>query len=144
VHGAGSRTRSHKERRKLAELKSKAARRTAVVLPSFWEFHQPGKSGYVLTNRDGELVHPARYTPLRKRILERAELYVPGMGWHRDRHTYAFDFICEGGRFEELQKSLGHESIVTTETLYGHFHADVAARLAVNRIYRREPIRALR
>jgi hypothetical protein len=36
---------------------------------------------------------------------------------------------------EELQKSLGHASIQTTEDYYGHFSDDAAATLARLRIY---------
>jgi hypothetical protein len=42
-----------------------------------------------------------------------------------------------------LQKSLGRRSITTTERLYGHFHDDVAARIARGRIYPEERIRAV-
>jgi integrase len=68
-------------------------------------------------------------------ILDLAGLNEDGVGYHSFRHTYARIFIESGGRFEELQKSLRHSSIVTTETLYGHFHEDVAAKLAGDRIY---------
>jgi integrase len=39
------------------------------------------------------------------------------------------------GELEELQKSLGHTSILTTERAYGHLGDDAAATLARQRIY---------
>lgn len=127
----------------LLRLKGKTAR-TALLLPSWWPFHREGATGFILGDVHGTLVPPSRFVPIRRRLLERANLYRPGLGYHIDRHTYARDFIEQGGRFEELRKSLGHTSIVTTEKLYGHFHEDVAAELARQRIYREEPIRLLR
>lgn len=49
--------------------------------------------------------------------------------------TYARRFVEAGGRLEELQHSLGHSSIRTTETCYGHFTDDTAASMARLRIY---------
>jgi len=68
-------------------------------------------------------------------VLEKAGLSEIGVRFHAGRHTCARLFIEMAGRFEELQKSLGHASIVTTEKQYGHFHEDVAAANAVRRIY---------
>jgi integrase len=86
-----------------------------------WDHHQEG---------------PARFWDLRRELLKEAGLERTGRGYHIDRHTYTRDFVVLGGRFEELQKSLRHISIRTTETLHGHFHEDVAAALARERIYR--------
>ena len=69
------------------------------------------------------------------RVLDTAGLNRTGMGWHILRHTYAREFIKMGGHFEKLQKSLGHKIIMVTEDRYGHFHEDVAVKLAGKRIY---------
>ena len=140
-------------RRALVRLKGKTAR-TTLLLPSWWEHHETaraerglrgeGATGFVLAGPDRELLAPYRFQEIRLRLLERAGLHRLGLGFHIDRHTYARDFVELGGRFEELQKSLGHKSIVTTEQLYGHFHEDVAAELARRRIYREEPLRLVR
>lgn len=131
------------ESRSLVPLKGKNAR-TALVLPSWWEFHREGAKGFIFTDPAGGLVAPTQLEKIRRRLLEHAELYRPGVGWHVDRHTYARDFVVEGGRYQELQRSLGHKSIVTTEQLYGHFGEDVAAELARRRIYREDPLRVVR
>lgn len=113
-------------------LKGKRAR-TALVLPEWWSF-QRDASGYIC-GKAGRPVGTRTQRELITRVLDTAGLNETGMGWHVLRHTYARQFIERGGRFEELQKSLGHRSITTTETRYGHFHADVAVRLAGERIY---------
>ncbi|MBA2671624.1 MAG: tyrosine-type recombinase/integrase, partial [Gemmatimonadetes bacterium] len=132
----------HKVERRIMPLKGKRAR-TALLLPSWWEHHRPGETGLILPAVSGGFVAPERLTRLRATLLESAGLAEPGRGYHIERHTYARDFIVLGGRFEELQKSLGHRSIRTTEELYGHFHEDVAASLARARIYKDGPLRAI-
>jgi integrase len=132
----------HKVERRLVPLKGRKAR-TALLLPGWWEHHRGGERGLILPAVDGGLVAPERLTRLRRLLLEEAGLYDPGRGYHIERHTYARDFIVMGGRFEELQKGLGHGSIRTTEELYGHFHEDVAASLARARIYKEAPLRII-
>lgn len=109
--------------------------RTALVLPGWWERHQPDAVGLVLHTSDGSFVSEKSQRELINRILDAAGLNAPGVGYHAFRHTYARRFIELGGRLEELQRSLGHASIRTTEQNYQHFHEDVAARLARERIY---------
>lgn len=133
----------HKDHCEIVPLKGKLAR-TALLLPSWWAHHQDGSTGLVLGSEGGDLINPTRFVPIRRRLLDRAGLHRPGLGFHIDRHTYARDFIELGGRFEELQKSLGHKSVTTAERLYGHFHEDVAADLARRRIYREQPLRVVR
>ena len=115
-------------------LKGKQAR-TALVLPSWWEHHDNLGSGRVLDlgRTDGALLNPAgRWL---RRLYERAGITDVAQTWHALRHTYARLFIEGGGRLEELQKSLGHRSIVTTERSYEHLGEDVAAAMARKRIY---------
>lgn len=114
-------------------LKGKASR-TSLVLPEWWAWMRPGASGYIC-GRDGKPIGTRTQRELITRVLDTAGLNETGLGWHVLRHTYARHFIERGGRFEELQKSLGHRSITTTEEVYGHFHEDVAVHLAGKRIY---------
>jgi integrase len=118
-------------------LKGKVAR-TTLMLPSWWDWHDVAArpTQRVLQWARGDAAHRMSTSYLWiQRLYDAAELNAPGLGWHTLRHTYARIFIESGGRFEELQKSLGHRSITTTEQTYGHFHEDVAARLARGRIY---------
>lgn len=117
----------------LKPLKGKVAR-TALILPGWWDLHHTDRVGFICGRR-GRPVGTRTQRNLITRVLDTAGLNELGRGWHLLRHTYARMFIEQGGRLEELQKSLGHASIVTTETCYGHMHEDVAARLAKERIY---------
>ena len=117
----------------LKPLKGKRAR-TALILPAWWEHHRSDSVGFVC-GRTGRPVGSDTQRKLITRVLDTANLNRIGWGWHILRHTYARTFLEQGGQVQHLQKSLGHSSIVTTETAYGHFHEDVAARLASERIY---------
>lgn len=122
-----------KDSLELKPLKGKRAR-TALVLPGWWEHHRRDAVGFVC-GRTGKPVGTRTQRNLVTRVLDTAGLNELGRGWHLFRHTYARRFIEQGGRLEELQKGLGHSSFRTTESIYGHFHHDVAARLARERIY---------
>ena len=115
-------------------LKGKRSR-TALVLPSWWKFHDRRRRGLVLDvgRIDGAMLHATRRWL--DYVYERAKLNASWVSWHSLRHTYSRLFVEKGGRIEELQRSLGHQSIVTTEQAYGHFSEDAAATLARTRIY---------
>lgn len=119
----------------LKTLKGKESR-TALVMPEWWRYHKKGKRGRVLGNED---VRPVRLLHSAFRwinaVYDLAEVNAEGQAWHSLRHTYARRFVEAGGRLEELQHSLGHSSIRTTETCYGHFTDDTAASMARLRIY---------
>ena len=121
-----------KDRAELKPLKGKLAR-TALVLPEWWELHRPAV-GFVV-GRAGRPMGTTAQRDMITRVLDASGLNGPGIGWHVLRHTFARLFLERGGRMGELQKSLGHSSIRTTEQTYGHFQEDVAAKLARERIY---------
>lgn len=108
--------------------------RTAVVLPFVWEW-LPTRPGLVLHDGEGGTLKPRASRDIITQVLQAADLYETGLGWHRFRHTYARLFLEAGGWMDELQRSLGHASIRTTEALYGHFAPERAAGYAVSRIY---------
>lgn len=113
-------------------LKGKKAR-TALVLPSWWDHHHPSGM-YVVGEGVAKLSGRAR-DDMMQRVLDRAGLNETGRGWHVLRHQYARHFLESGGRIQELQRSLGHSSVLTTERYYQHFSEDAAVRLARERIY---------
>ena len=128
------------DRKHFKPLKGKRGR-TAVVLPTFWTFFEGHRPGLVLPGRaHGPFTDPQGMID---RLLEATDLKDRQVGWHSFRHTYSRLFLERGGRLEELQKSLGHSKIRTTEEIYGHLREDVAARLAVQRIYQNEPLRVV-
>jgi site-specific recombinase XerD len=79
---------------------------------------------------------PMLYTQRWARYLYSvAGLMTPGRGHHTLRHSYARLFLESGGSLDQLQWSLGHRSIQTTEHVYGHLTHDKAATLARQAIY---------
>lgn len=116
---------------RITALKGKLAR-TALVLPSWWEWHHP-KDGWVVAGPDGErlTVHVARR--MVEKWIERADR--GGSGLHDLRRTYGRVFLERGGWLDELQRSLGHKSLATTERQYGRFQGERAAEFARARIY---------
>lgn len=127
---------------KLRPLKGKRSR-TALVMPEWWALYEshvgdadPRPLGCVLASDPA-----APYVSLGSvdfwmtALLERAKLTRSGRGVHVLRHAYAKTFIERGGRLEQLQRSLGHASIRTTEAAYGWLSGDTAASLARSTIY---------
>lgn len=121
-----------KDRSAFVPTKGKNAR-TALVLPEWWELSEP-RIG-LLVGRGGRPVTTRTQRNLITRVLDTAGINEVGRGWHLLRHTYSRLFLERGGSFEQLQRSLGHSDVRTTQHAYGHFQADVAARLARERIY---------
>ena len=117
--------------------------RTAVVLPFFWEHYRPER-GYVLPSTSGGPMHSKMAEAILKDVLKRAGLDGPGRSFHDLRRTYGRLFLEMGGWMDELQRSLGHKSIRTTEQQYGKFQEDVAAQFAVDRMYGEGRARRLR
>lgn len=109
--------------------------RTAVVLPSWWEWHRDDARGLVLAGPNGQPLQHRRSGMLFDRVLKVAGIKQPGMRLHSGRHTYARLFLEAGGWMDELQTSLGHKSIRTTEQAYEHFAVEKRAGFAAARIY---------
>lgn len=119
-------------------LKGKRAR-TTLVHPDWWTHHRPA-IGLVLPGDDGKPLGTRSQRNIITRILDTAGLNEKGLGWHSTRHTYARRYLegeggVEPGSLEELQKFLGHSSIRTTESSYGHFRDDAAVRIGRGRLY---------
>lgn len=112
--------------------------RTTLVLPTWWEYTKRRSTparGRVLTPMPGQAPSYRYARDWASVLYKAADLYEPRRSWHTLRHTYARLFLELGGSLEQLQKSLGHESIVTTEQTYEHFTHDRAAESARRRIY---------
>lgn len=119
--------------RRRRKPKGKRAR-TVLILPHWWEWHDPAVDSLILAGPNGPVGARVSHRLL-ERVLDTAGLNERGAGWHRFRHTYARWFLELGGWMDELQRSLGHASIRTTERIYGHFRPERAAESARSRIY---------
>lgn len=101
--------------------------RIATVLPGLT---LPDRPGRVLA---GLPLHSSQR--MLRALLKEAHAWEPGSLWHRCRHTYARLFLERGGRLVQLQKSLGHASLSTTERYYEHYSQERAADDAAARIW---------
>lgn len=106
--------------------------RTAVVLPFWWAWHKPTAQGLIF-DENGP-VRPTKLAWRWEQLLLDTGLYARGRGAHDARRTYGRLFLEMGGWMDELQTSLGHGSIATTERQYAAFAAAVRARYAVERM----------
>lgn len=117
--------------------------RTALVLPPWWGYHDPDGYGLILHSGGRPLSERGAHD-LFVDIIARAGLSGTGVGAHRFRHSYARLFLEMGGWIDELQRSMGHASVKTTEATYSHFQTDTAAYFARDRIYGEGRARRLR
>ncbi len=122
-----------KDRTILKPLKGKRAR-SALILPEWWDWHRTDGEGLIL-HRKGQIFHTRGQRDMIRRVYDLAGISGPGLGWHALRHSFARSFVEAGGLIQELQVSLGHTSIRTTEQHYGHFMEHVALGLARRRVY---------
>lgn len=129
----------------LRTLKGKKSR-TALVMPEFWPFYDayvgdidPRQLGCVLSSDPASpYVSLGSVAGWTETLLDRAKLNRPGRGIHLCRHTFGREFLERGGRLEQLQQSLGHSSIRTTEKSYAWLSGDTAAAMARSAIYGNE------
>jgi integrase len=118
----------------LQPLKGRRAR-TALVLPSWWPYHDVNGSGRVILKPGVASVSHRTLGRWWDRVIARANLTHHGCCAHTARHTYARLALEMGARLEELQKFLGHSSIRTTEFYYGWLTESSATTMAGSRIY---------
>jgi integrase len=125
-----------RERGKEVLLKGKLAR-TALLLPGWRSWFMNGEHGLILGKPNGKPLGYRSQINLLTRVFDAARLKIPQIGYHSLRHTYARRFLEADGTLEQLQKFLGHASIKTTETDYGHYSESAAIERARKRLYKR-------
>ncbi|MFE2107747.1 tyrosine-type recombinase/integrase [Kitasatospora sp. NPDC059463] len=82
----------------------------------------------IFAHADGSPLRPSWVLDqLRKRT---AELALPRIGLHDQRHTAASIVTAEGIPIAMMSKTLRHATLVTTINLYGHLFKDSADRAA--------------
>jgi integrase len=109
--------------------------RTALVLPSWWHFHDANASGVVVAGPNTTRVAHRSLSWWCQQLIEKAGLKRDRQNAHTFRHTYARLCLEMGAWLEELQRFLGHASIRTTEQSYGWLTEQSATTLARARIY---------
>ena len=67
----------------------------------------------LFATRDGVHIHPNNLLQLIKRLADRAN--VPRATVHRFRHTFAINFLRNGGNVLELKALLGHSELDMVE-----------------------------
>jgi integrase len=123
---------------RLKEPKSKAGRRTIPLTPYALETlrrHRVTQTalrsdkggtwnafGLLCPRDDGDLELVATVSRSFERLMRRVsrETGLPMLTFHQLRHTYASLMLHQGTPIAEVSRLLGHESIVTTLTLYAH------------------------
>jgi integrase len=115
--------------------------RTVVVLPEWWTHHVGIPDDLLFVRADGSPLRGRQLYDIVREILEQADVKKTGEAVHKFRHTYAYHFLKRGGTMGELQKSLGHKRLSTTEDYYDHFTSDEAAESAVSKIYGKKSVR---
>jgi integrase/recombinase XerC len=81
----------------------------------------PRHGGYVITNREGERLHPMNLLRVVQLVFERVGL--PGATVHRLRHTFGTEAFRVGGNPRAIQDTMGHASLATTM-----LYAEVSAK----------------
>lgn len=82
----------------------------------------------VFLGRTGAPLTPMGLDRLLYRLRDRAGLRGVRVGAHVWRHTYAFNFIAQGGDVLRLSRLLGHTSVATTQGYLSAFSARDARR----------------
>ena len=75
--------------------------------------------GYIFVDELGYILKPDLLTKRFKLILEQNNL--PRIRFHDLRHSCVTLLIAEGVPMKDIQKWLGHSSIVTTDKFYGKY-----------------------
>lgn len=122
-----------REQRGRRTLKDKESRIVPVLdglLPILqaWKLRQGGEGdGLVIPSlrSDGEYVKKSTPGKYLRAALKRLGLERPGLGWYEaTRHTFASQWVMNGGSIEKLKEMLGHYSVVVTER-YAHLRVDL-------------------
>lgn len=113
-------------------LKDKDSRVVPVIdalLPILreWKLATGGEEGLVVPplRSDGGKIDKATPGNYLKPVLAELGLARPGLGWYEaTRHTFASQWVLDGGSIEKLKEMLGHYSVVMTER-YAHLKPEL-------------------
>lgn len=99
-----------------------------VLVPvlAVWKL-KTGGTGLVVPalRRDGKKVDKLTPGNFLRPVLKEFGLARPGLGWYEaTRHTFASQWVMNGGSIEKLKEMLGHYSVVMTER-YAHLKPEL-------------------
>jgi integrase/recombinase XerD len=104
------------------KLKDKDSRMVPILDPllpilTAWKLRAGGEGRVVPSLRvDGKKIDKATPGKRLTEALAKLKLDRPGLGWYEaTRHTFASQWVMEGGSIEKLKEILGHYSVVMTE-----------------------------
>lgn len=116
--------------------KSPKSRRTLTLAPEVTEAltplitDRPATARLFVGPRGGPIRHRTFWSDIWYPAVERAGLEEPRPRIHDLRHFHASRLLNQGWSMYIVQRRLGHESIVTTESRYGHLDIDMEAAAA--------------
>jgi integrase len=99
----------------------------AGLLPvlSAWKLKSGGELVCPPMREDGDRVNKKTPGKHLARALKKLGLEREGLGWYEaTRHTFASQWVINGGSIEKLKEVLGHYSVVVTER-YAHLRVDL-------------------
>lgn len=77
------------------------------------------KSNYLFISRTGKKLNPVNVQDIFRKIKEKHKIDKKRFSPHTFRHTFATDFLMNGGDVFSLQKILGHSNLETTKEYIG-------------------------
>ena len=86
---------------------------------------QSARAELMFPSRRGSSWH--QRNSLRGLHLLQAKLALPTFGWHRLRHTFATNYLRQGGDIVRLSMVLGHSQITTTQRYLHLLTEDLSA-----------------
>ncbi|AGC43304.1 phage integrase family protein [Myxococcus stipitatus DSM 14675] len=124
------------------QLKDKDSRVVPILdalLPVLtrWKLETGGASDVTVIpalRSDGSWIGTNTPGPKLRAVLKELGLARPGLGWYEaTRHTFASQWVMNGGTIEKLREILGHSTVAITER-YAHLRVDLFSPADLERI----------
>ncbi len=103
----------------------------AACQKAFWRYltlYRTGQGANLFLSEEGRLLPSTAVELMIRRLGQRARLTGVRCSAHTFRHTFAINFLRNGGNVFELQYLLGHTSLEMVKRYLGALNADDAAK----------------